>query len=692
MLMRSHRSRASILLLALGIFGTAQSQSASMPVSLPQSVSATEIDAVLMQPQGTQVAFVTHHGDLQTNSNPRQLSVVPVTGEPSRQLVTADNIFDVSWSRDGRSLYCLVQNADRYTILAVDARSGVKQDLYSSTAQINRLTVSESGRVLFTSSEKADSSLIQQRKEQGVVYDWGRDTVMDILQRHYDSGEFEDFHLVDPQSHTASVIYRLPYTGAGRHLPFIEELRLSPDGRHVGVVLLRNGAPEQGATAFNYDVGVLDLETRTFVEPLSGSFRVERALAWSSDSHKLYFLQDSALKDYDLPSHQVEGPTWAVIPEPSIFPVALSFDSIHQLARTSTHHATYTFDFRHRRVTSVAQARGLTEDMSFDATFQHYALVDQASERRPQVAVGSIGAHQPPVRRLTDLNSWLNERSLGKVERLEVVAKDGAKAIAFLVYPVGYDPTHRYPCVIGTYGFEGKFILNAEWHTTFPAQALAGQGYAVLLLNVPPSGQNVAGNPVKARDLEGWRMMSVFDRAYDLLIEKGIADPQQIGIYGWSHGGFVVEFLLTHSSRSYRAAAMGEGGDYNPSEYAAFGIATFPQIFVDLFGGPLSPQTAPAYFEFSPVLQAQKVHAPLLMEFSGRDGFFGLEMYVPLRVLGKPAELVTYDDEPHNFVTPRARLASMSRKLDWFNYWMRGQKDADPTKSAQYERWQAFSP
>jgi len=76
---------------------------------------------------------------------------------------------------------------------------------------------------------------------------------------------------------------------------------------------------------------------------------------------------------------------------------------------------------------------------------------------------------------------------------------------------------------------------------------------------------------------------------------------------------------------------------------------------------------------------------PLLMEFSG-GAISGLEMYVPLRHLNIPAEFVVYDGEEHNFIKPKARLASMKRKVDWFNYWFFDKPD--PNEPAeQYTRW-----
>lgn len=76
----------------------------------------------------------------------------------------------------------------------------------------------------------------------------------------------------------------------------------------------------------------------------------------------------------------------------------------------------------------------------------------------------------------------------------------------------------RYPIIIGTYGFQGKFITDAEWHSSFPAQTLAGEGYLVLLLNAPGSSQGFTGDSKTARQLEGWNKLETFEQAVDLSV------------------------------------------------------------------------------------------------------------------------------------------------------------------------------
>jgi dipeptidyl aminopeptidase/acylaminoacyl peptidase len=178
----------------------------------------------------------------------------------------------------------------------------------------------------------------------------------------------------------------------------------------------------------------------------------------------------------------------------------------------------------------------------------------------------------------------------------------------------------------------------------------------------------------------------IAERAIDLLVARGIGDPTKVGIYGWSHGAFITQFLISHSDK-FHVACLGEGGDFNPSGFWLGGLPFSINEYENVFGGPPWGETLKNYSNFSPFFHIEKIKAPVLMEFAKELSIFGMEMYVPLRYLKKPVELVVYDGEEHNFVKPKARIASMERKVDWFNYWLLGKKNHHPDKQAQYERW-----
>src|SRR5437868_13025876 len=110
--------------------------------------------------------------------------------------------------------------------------------------------------------------------------------------------------------------------------------------------------------------------------------------------------------------------------------------------------------------------------------------------------------------------------------------------------------------------------MNAEeWHSSFPSQVCSSEGWFVLMLNdIPSASQTYINASTKARDEEGWQMLKVFETAVTILGDDGLVDANKVALYGWSHGAFMVEFLISHSNK-FRVACIGEGGDYNPAGY-----------------------------------------------------------------------------------------------------------------------------
>lgn len=660
-------------------------QSTQRPsVSVRDILAFRHIEEVRLAPDGSEVAFVTRVARLDQKKNEYSLMVADRRSGRTRTLLTADVISEVSWDQHGRALHALREQDGTRTILRIDAARGTVDELWETRRDIERFAVSPDGaRVVVALPLESAPEVAQRRIDSGLVFEYGRHNLHTIVRRQYGDVEWEEFILIEPARKVSRTIARLPYEGF-RHLGFVDRIAIAPDNRSAAVELVRAGKPTEGGPPFNHDIGVLDLETGAYEEPLPGSIKTEMSPVWLAGTSRLFFVSDGRGSIYDLTTRTLDQPEWAMLPPNSSWVTSSAYhaaeDAVYVLARRSL----LKLSVRDRRVDEVAT---IYQAPSFSADFSTYAFVSEASNERPEVAVFDVRSEQ--ARRITDLNPYLEQRSLGRVEPFEVTNPSGAKATGYLVYPVHYEPGRRYPLILASYGFQGKFILTAEWHTTFPAQTLAGEGYAVLLLNKPPlpSAQMLAGDPVKARDNEGWQALSAFEAAIDLLAQKGVADPDNVGLYGWSHGAFVVEFILAHSKRRFNAASIGEGGDYNPAGYWLFGSPGWPDIYVNTFGGPLTSKTAAAYLEFSPVLSVDKVRTPLLMEFVAENGIYGFEFYVPLREAGVPAELVLYEGEEHNFVKPTVRLASMDRKVDWFNFWMKGRAEASADKAEQYERW-----
>ncbi|HEY3814564.1 MAG TPA: hypothetical protein VGL66_15185 [Caulobacteraceae bacterium] len=278
--------------------------------------------------------------------------------------------------------------------------------------------------------------------------------------------------------------------------------------------------------------------------------------------------------------------------------------------------------------------------------------------------------------RITNLNPALETLTFGKLEQIQVDNGRGGKVTAGLIYPVGYEAGRRYPLVIQTDGWtpEYHFIAGArKVPSAFPGQALASRGMFVLQLPDPPRD---GGPPV----LE--------EAAIHQMTASGMVDPAEVGIIGFSHSGVQVLDLMAFSKCDIGAAVVadskGVGLFSAETYYFNFGGMREPE---DELGGEPWGDTLSTWVARDPSLHADAMQAPLLLEAHGLYVLPSWDIYALLRWQKKPAELVVYPHAIHLLRNPRQRFEELEANADWFDFWLQGHEDSDPTKAGQYARW-----
>jgi dipeptidyl aminopeptidase/acylaminoacyl peptidase len=158
----------------------------------------------------------------------------------------------------------------------------------------------------------------------------------------------------------------------------------------------------------------------------------------------------------------------------------------------------------------------------------------------------------------------LNRFKLANYEVVQWKSTDGKTVEGILIYPVDYEKGKRYPLLAHTHGGPmGSDKLTFDGY----AHARAGKGYAVFKPNY--RGSTGYGNDV-LRDMVGHYFLHADDdvlTGVDYLVERGIADPGQLGTLGWSAGGHMTNWLITQTDR-FKAASSGAGASNWISMYS----------------------------------------------------------------------------------------------------------------------------
>ena len=267
------------------------------------------------------------------------------------------------------------------------------------------------------------------------------------------------------------------------------------------------------------------------------------------------------------------------------------------------------------------------------------------------------------LRQLTHRNDALmSEIEWGKVEDVSFKSKDGTEVHGLLTYPVGYQPGTKVPLLLRIHG--GPKGQDAHSFST-EAQFFAANGYAVLRMNY--RGSDGRGSKYQKAIAADWGHYEVDDLEAGVngVIKMGVADPDKLGVGGWSYGAIMTDYMIASDTR-FKAATSGAGTAFTVSFY---GTDQYIIQYDNEIGPPWNPKAWETYVKISyPFLHADRIKTPTIF-FGGERDFNvpvqgGQQMYQALRSLGIDTELIIYPNETHGIARPsyvRDRYTALSR-------------------------------
>jgi len=323
---------------------------------------------------------------------------------------------------------------------------------------------------------------------------------------------------------------------------------------------------------------------------------------------------------------------------------------------------------------------------------QNRAICFRETPRYPRVII-SVDLTDGAIETLVDPNPEFRNLIIGDVELLEWENSEGIETFGYLVKPVDYVPGQRYPLVF--VGYRARMALRGGVGDEYPVHVLAANGYVVLAYDKPQPleayeiyNDDIDIGQAMWGDLFDVRMpLASFKSAIALLAEQGLVDPGRVAVTGLSAGAGDVNYALIHSD-TFKTAITSSSG-WAPSAYYVGGShGEFIRKYRTAIGaGPYGSPEGTLWSYMSLALNAEQVDAPLLVNAADSEHINAIEEVISLIEKDKPIEMVVYPDEGHIKWHPTHRLSVYERNVDWMNFWLRDVEDADPEKTAQYERW-----
>lgn len=616
-----------------------------------QALNLRRITDLRFSPSGARLAFVVGepvHG----TDNYRHIWMLDVATHHSRQYSFSSKSEDTPrWSPDGSSLALLSDRDGNRQIYLMPTAGGDAYPVTSGKRNVSAFAWSPDGRQIAflapdvpTSAEtkkaedKDDAIVVDHEHKSARVWllDVTSNDVASKKARPLTGTNWEVRELLwqpsgaglilaatnRPASDDNTVgIYRLPLTGGAPQLLFqpagpMGDVHVSPDGKQLAYLASPDGGPEP------HDVFVraLDAPPGQPSQDLTAESldRAMRAIAWMRDGSLVALAQQgfgSAL--YRIQTSGSAAPIAEATPNPGSYAIAPNGD---------------------------------------------IAFVGQSGTRPPEVYLAS--PHDAPAR-ITEVNSSWDTVQLAHPQPFHYATFDGLQIEGRWLKPLGAEGNGPFPLVVLVHGGPtGAWSDSIEmW-----GQLLAAHGFAAAYFNI--RGSTGYGAQFMESNRADWGGADFKDvmAGVDYLVKQGIADPNRLGIGGWSYGGYMSEWAITQTNR-FKAAVSGAG---MVDLIAEFDTENGPSYDKWFWGLPYDkPQPM---IEHSPFMFLKNAHTPILILQGIADTTDPLGqstgLYRGLKFYGAPAELVEYPRENHGFHEQQHQIDRLNRIVAWYEKYL----------------------
>jgi acylaminoacyl-peptidase len=271
-------------------------------------------------------------------------------------------------------------------------------------------------------------------------------------------------------------------------------------------------------------------------------------------------------------------------------------------------------------------------------------------------------------RRITHFNDDLvRGMDITRPERFTFEASDGEEIEGWIMKPADFDPNRRYPAIVWIHGGPKSKFGYAFMHEF---QLYSAQGYVVIYMN-PRGSDGYTEEFADIREHFGERDYQDIMEGLDWVKDRyPFIDARRVGVTGISYGGFMTNWVVTHTDRF--AAAVSEEGISD--QITMFGTTDIGPFFnKDVIGGePWSDLKK--YLEKSPLLKVDRVKTPIMFIHALDDFRCGvdqsIQFFTGLRCLEQTTKLLLLPAGGHIVGwtgKPSFRIERLRQKLLWFD-------------------------
>lgn len=674
------RAAAALLLLlglaaAPAVLAAPQAQpAAKRPLQVDDIYNLKQVDHPRLSPDGAWVAFEVERRDAKRDKPDSDVWMAPYGGGEAVRVTTAEeNEGNPEWSPDGRWLAFLSSRggSKKTQVWLLDRRGGEAFKLTDYKADVSDLAWSPDGKrlALVVADVDPDDPDFKEKKE-GEEEEATKPIVITRRQFKRDGEGYltnlhEHIHVFDVAARKGEQVTAGAYDDS--------EPAWSPDGRWIAFTSNRTADPDANQ---NTDVFVVAPEKGAEPRRLSTSDAADSAPSWSPDGRSLVYVQGSD------PADLWYGPSAVAVVPAAGGPARLltaALDRNVERPRFAPDGGSVLFlveDGGNRQLARVPAAGGgggkIERVVAGERDISDFDLGPKgeiallAGEPQQPAEVSAV-APGGALRRISRVNdAFLAGIALGEVRRFKAKSKDGTPIDVFLTLPPNASQGVRLPTILRIHGGPASQFstdFETEW------QILAAHGYAVVAAN--PRGSTGYGRDFSRAIWADWGNKDFEDvmAAVDAAVAMGVADPDRLGVGGWSYGGMLTDYVITKTGR-FKAAVTGAS---ETNYLADYGTDHYQYEWETELGLPW--RNADLWVRLSPFFQVEKVTTPTLVMCGQEDANVPLlnseQLYQALRRLGRETELVIYPGQHHSFRRPSYIKDRYERYLAWYDRYLR---------------------